>query len=178
MGRLESGCTLKAYREFESLPLRHMTADRVAKIAALRAVPNDLQAALNGLTEAQLRFSYREGGWNVRQIVHHIADSHLHAYVRMKWLLAEDNPSIKVWNQDDWALARDYEQDIQPSVHIITGIQERMANIFETATEADWKRTAQHPERGSITLDDFLNMYHSHGAHHIAQILAVKNSSK
>lgn len=143
---------------------------RQQKIEALRAVPNELDKALQGISEVELRSSYREGGWNVRQIVHHIADSHMNAYLRIMFMLAEDHPQIKPYDQDVWAALPQSPENINASIDMIRGLQSRMADLFENLSEADWSRSAFHPERGEITLSDMLETYHDHGAHHIEQI--------
>src|SRR5438477_12909200 len=123
---------------------------RSQKIDAIRRLPNELATAIEGLNEDQLDIPYRDGGWNSRQIVHHIADSHMNAFIRMKLLLSEDHPTFKPYDQDSWAAAPDYKENICSSVSIISGLHQRMADVFEHATDADWSRTAYHPERGEM----------------------------
>jgi uncharacterized damage-inducible protein DinB len=144
------------------------------KLHAIRNLPSELNDAVIGLSDKQLDTPYREGGWTARQIVHHIADSHLNAFVRMKLILTEDHPTLKPYDQDLWAKMNDYTRDIAPSLAIISGVQERMANILEDATEQDLARTAHHPDNGTMTLQNFLDMYAEHGKHHVDQIVAVR----
>ena len=144
--------------------------NRTEKITALRAVPHDLDQALKGISEEELALSYREGGWSIRQIVHHVADSHLNAYLRIMFMLAEDHPTIKPYEQDVWAALPQYPIEIEQSQQIIRGLHARMADLFENLSEADWKRGAYHPERGEITISDMLDIYHDHGRHHTEQI--------
>ncbi|MFI5201542.1 MAG: YfiT family bacillithiol transferase [Candidatus Kapaibacterium sp.] len=144
------------------------------KIQAIRTVPSELATALDGLSDKQLNTPYREGGWTVRQIVHHIADSHLNAFVRMKLILTEDHPTFKPYDQDSWARMHDYTLDITPSVAIISGVQERMANVLEDTSEKDLARTAHHPDNGTMTLQNLLDMYADHGKHHVDQIVALR----
>ncbi len=151
-----------------------MNDERKKKIAAIRNVPAELARAVDGLSEEQLDTPYREGGWTARQIVHHIADSHLNAFVRMKLILTEDHPTLKTYDQDLWARGNDYERNIAPSLAIVSGVQERMANVFEDASEADLARTAHHPNDGTMTLENILNMYAGHGKHHVDQIVALR----
>jgi hypothetical protein len=148
---------------------------RDEKISALRAVPNELDDALNGITEEELAYSYREGGWSVRQIVHHIADSHLNAYLRIMFMLAEDHPTIKPYDQDVWAALPQYPLDIEQSQQIIGGLHGRMADLFENLSEPDWSRGAYHPERGEITITDMLDIYCDHGRNHIEQIRKARS---
>src|ERR1044071_1067420 len=109
---------------------------REDKIAALRRVPRDLDDALKGMSEEGLARSYREGGWSVRQIVHHIADSHMNAYLRIMFMLAEDHPTIKPYDQDVWAALPQYPLDIEQSQQIVRGLHARMADLFENLSEA------------------------------------------
>jgi len=144
------------------------------KIEAIRKTPTALARALDGLNDEQLDTPYREGGWTPRQIVHHIADSHLNAFVRMKLILTEDHPTLKPYDQDLWARMNDYSRDITPSIAIISGVQERMANVLEAASENDLLRTAHHPDNGTMTLQNLLDMYAGHGKHHVDQIVALR----
>ncbi|HET6401317.1 MAG TPA: putative metal-dependent hydrolase [Candidatus Kapabacteria bacterium] len=147
---------------------------RAGKIEAIRNMPSELAVAVDGLSNEQLDMPYRDGGWTVRQIVHHIADSHLNAFVRMKLILTEDHPTFKPYDQDLWARMNDYTRDITPSVAIISGVQERMAGVLEDASEADLTRTAHHPDNGTMTLQNLLDMYSDHGQHHVDQIMALR----
>ena len=144
---------------------------RAEKIEAIRVLPAELTAAVEGLSDEQLDTPYRKGGWTLRQIVHHIADSHMNAFIRIKLILAEDHPTLKPYNQDEWAKASDYTVGIEPSLAIVSGVQERMANLLENIREEEWSRTGYHPENGDMTLDDLLNIYSGHGRHHIEQII-------
>jgi uncharacterized damage-inducible protein DinB len=147
--------------------------DNKEKIEAIRNLPNELNAAINGLSPAQLDTPYREGGWTARQIVHHIADSHINAFIRMKLVLTEDHPTVKPYDQDSWAKMNDYTRDIAPSLAIVSGVQERMANLLDDAADADFSRTLFHPENGEMTLQNLLDMYSTHGRHHIEQIKKI-----
>lgn len=143
---------------------------RADKIEALRLVPSQLKAALDNITEAELSASYREGGWNVRQIVHHLADSHLNAFVRIMLMLTEDKPLLKTWEQDAWAKLPEYNDDYRLSLAIVEGIHGRMVSAFEQMRDEDWSRSGSHAERGEITIADMLDIYFDHGAHHVEQI--------
>ena len=143
-------------------------------ISSIRYLPKELAAALDGLTDRQLNTPYREGGWSPRQIVHHIADSHLNAFVRMKLIQTEDHPTLKPYDQDAWAKMNDYDRDISPSLAIISGVQERMADVLEDASTTDLERTAHHPEHGTMTLQNLLDMYADHGHHHVLQIVGLR----
>ncbi len=144
------------------------------KIRAIRNLPNELNAAVQSLSNEQLDTPYREGGWTARQIVHHIADSHLNAFVRMKLIMTEDHPTLKPYDQDAWAAMNDYSRDIAPSIAIISGVQERMANLLENVSGTDWSRSAHHPERGELTLQNLFDEIAWHGKHHVEQIVIVR----
>jgi hypothetical protein len=151
-----------------------MKDENKGKIQAIRNLPLELQAAINGLTGIQLDTPYRDGGWSPRQIVHHIADSHMNAFVRMKLILTEDAPNLKTYDQDLWAKMKDYTYDITPSLAIISGIQERMANLLDGASESDLAKIANHPDNGVMTLQNLLDIYADHGRNHVQQIVGLR----
>ena len=144
---------------------------RREKIAALRELPGELREALVGLRDDQLDTPYRDGGWTVRQVVHHLADSHMNAYIRARLILTEQDPLLKAYDQDSWAKLRDAaEAPVAPSLAILEGVHDRLVRLFENCTESDWSRSAQHPESGAMTLDRILNIYSGHGRNHVGQI--------
>ena len=149
--------------------------DNKEKIQAIRNLPNELNDALSGMSPAQLDTSYRDGGWTVRQVVHHIADSHINAFVRMKLVLTEDHPTVKPYDENSWAAMNDYTQDIAPSLAIVSGVQERMANLLDDLKDEEWSRTLNHPERGVETMQDLLDIYSHHGKHHVDQITGLRS---
>ncbi len=156
------------------MPTNSSSNDRQQKIEAIRQTPQQLEAAVSGLTDSQLDIPYRDGGWTVRQVVHHIADSHMNAFIRMKLILAEDHPTLKPYEQDDWVVMRDSLGDIAPSLAIISGLHARMVELLMNVKEEEWRRTANHPENGEMTLDDILNTYAKHGATHVGQITGLR----
>jgi hypothetical protein len=151
-----------------------MTADeRAERIAKIEALPGQLEAALAGATEAQLSRPYREGGWNSRQVVHHLADSHMNAYLRAKKVVTEENPTLQPYDQDVWASHADGSTGpLEPSLAILRGLHARWAAFLKSLPEAAWARTAFHPERGNITLEDLLKTYSGHGEKHVGHIRA------
>jgi hypothetical protein len=150
-------------------------SDRAAKIAKINDLPALLEKAVAGLSDQQLDTPYREGGWTVRQVVHHVADSHMNAFVRMKLMLTEDHPTIKPYSQDSWAAQVDYiTMPTAPSLGIVRGLHERWVRLLESVPEGAWGRTANHPERGTVTLDSMLNIYAGHGEKHVEQILGLR----
>jgi len=137
----------------------------------IKTLPGRMRNAVLGLTEQQLDTQYRTGGWTIRQVVHHVADSHMNSIIRFKWALTEENPTIKAYEEADWALLPDYRLPIEPSLKMLDGIHQRMVAMFEGMTEEQWNRTFVHPESGdTISLKRNLAMYSWHGKHHLAHI--------
>ncbi len=149
---------------------------RTAKIAQLASCPPALRKAVSGLSDEQLDTPYREGGWTCRQVVHHLADSHANAYLRFRWTVAEDHPTIKTYDQDVWAKLPDSALPIDCSLTLLDGLHERWSTFLSMLPDDTWSRTAEHPEHGELTLDDFLEIYSSHGANHTRQITDLRES--
>lgn len=148
---------------------------RAAWTAHIAAAPQLVRAAVAGLTDAQLDTPYREGGWSVRQVVHHLADSHLHAFLRFKSALAEQAPEVKAYDEKVWAAMADAAHGpLEPSLLLIDGLHQRWVNLIHTLDAAQFARTIRHPERGPLTLDALLAIYSWHGRHHAAQITALR----
>ncbi len=149
--------------------------ERHEMIAKIRRLPEQIEAAVKGLNDQQMDTPYGPGKWTPRQVVHHLADSHMNAMLRMKTVLAEEHPTIKTYNQDDWARFRDASAPpVDSSLSIIRGLQHRMAEMLDHVKDSDWARKAMHPERGEITLDDLLKIYSSHGEKHCGQITGLR----
>jgi hypothetical protein len=144
------------------------TADtRRAAIADLGALPGELKAVLPA---AQIDQPYREGGWTARQVVHHVADSHMNAFVRFRLALTEERPTIKPYNEAEWAKLADARLDPQISVQILDGLHQRWHAMLLAMQESDFTREAIHPDHGPRTLDWFLQLYAWHGRHHVGHI--------
>ncbi len=143
-------------------------------LAQLRACPEAMRAAVAGLGDTQLDTRYRDGGWTVRQVVHHLVDSHVNAYLRFKWTVAEDHPTIKTYDQDAWAEMSDSRLPVEPSLVILDGLHKRWAAFLSMLPESAWSRGLSHPERGEMTLDDLLMMYADHGVNHVRQITLLR----
>jgi hypothetical protein len=144
-------------------------------MATMRRLPAAVEAAVKGLTEAQLNTPYREGGWTVRQVVHHLADSHLNGFVRMKLMLTEAGPVLKPYDQDAWAKLPDTAAlPIESSLLILRGLHERWVALLESLPEASWRRSALHPEVGVVTLADLLDDYAHHGEQHLEQVTKLR----
>jgi hypothetical protein len=151
--------------------------DHAALIDEIAALPDKLEAAVAGLTDAQLDTRYREGGWTVRQVVHHVADSHIHSFIRMKFILTEDNPTLKPYNQDVWAVQADVNgMPVSHSLQIIRGLHARWAVLLRAVPASSWGRTAFHPERGTVRLEDLVKIYAGHGEKHVAQITGLRTA--
>jgi len=144
-------------------------------IEQIASAPAQLAAAVKGLTAAQLDTPYRDGGWTPRQIVHHIADSHMNAYIRFKLGITEENPTIKPYDEKTWAETVDGRRaPIEPSLALIDGLHSRWVQFLKSLDSPALGRTVQHPERGPMTLSDLLQLYSWHGRHHTAHIAGLR----
>ncbi len=137
-------------------------------------LPSLLRKALAGLTDKQLDTPYREGGWTVRQLVHHVADSHVNAYVRFKLGLTEEQPTIKPYNQDAWAGLSDSREPVEVSLRILEAVHERWVKLLRHLDERVFDRTINHPESGVMNLNALLSLYAWHGRHHTAHITTLR----
>ncbi|MEO5897464.1 MAG: YfiT family bacillithiol transferase [Vicinamibacterales bacterium] len=147
-------------------------SDLIARIAD---TPSALRAVVKGLTEDQLDTPYRPGGWTVRQVVHHVPDSHVNAYIRFKLALTEDNPTIKPYNEAAWANVADTRlTPVEVSLTLLDAVHQRWVILLTSMREADFARPLQHPENGAMTLDRLLQMYAWHGRHHVAHVTELK----
>ena len=149
---------------------------RARSIAEIGAAPGYLRAAVADLTPTQLDTRYREGGWTLRQVVHHVPDSHLNAYTRFKLALTEDEPTIKPYDEARWAELPDVlAAPVETSLTLLECLHRRWVLLLRQLTEADFSRRFKHPELGrSIELDEVLAMYAWHGRHHVAQITSLR----
>ena len=149
--------------------------DRAAQIETLRRLPERLRAAAAGLDDGRLDTPYREGGWTVRQLVHHIADSHANSYMRFKLALTEDCPAIKAYDEAAWAeLPEARTLPIEPSLNWIEAMHFRWVATLESMTDSDFEKTFLHPERGRMTLATNLALYDWHSRHHTAHITNLR----
>jgi hypothetical protein len=152
---------------------------RTAWIRQIAEAPSALRAAVSGLTEAQLDTPYRPEGWTVRQVVHHVPDSHMNAYIRFKWTLSEDNPTIKAYDQSAWARIADTKlTPVEVSLDLLEAVHKRLVVLMESLKEEDWTRPLVHPENGPMTLDRLLQMYAWHGRHHVAHITELRKRER
>jgi uncharacterized damage-inducible protein DinB len=150
--------------------------DRRWAMEVIARTPAELREAVAGLDDPELDTPYREGGWTVRQVVHHLPDSHLNAYVRMKLALTEDAPVIKPYSESAWAELADSSAPVIGSIHLLEALHDRWARLMRSMSAADFERTFIHPEHPDAprTLDWLLALYGWHGPHHIAQIQALR----
>ena len=144
------------------------------QISILRLLPGTLQTSVSGLNHSQLDTPYREGGWTIRQLVHHIADSHANAYVRTKLALTEDWPMIKPYDEGAWARLADSELPIDGSIAMLSAIHERWVTLLESLSEGDFQRGYIHPENGRQDLATVLAIYAWHSRHHTAHITGLR----
>lgn len=139
--------------------------------AYLRSFPEYLEETVKGFSDTQLNTPYRPGGWTVKQVVHHVADSHMNAFIRFKLALTEGNPTIKPYDEAAWAKMSDYSLPIETSLSLIKGLHSKWAVILESMIPADFQKTYFHPEsQSSFPLSEITLMYQWHSQHHLAHI--------
>lgn len=150
--------------------------DRERSLGDLAAAPAMLRQAVQGLDDRQLDTPYRPGGWTVRQVVHHVADSHINSYCRFRFALTEDAPAVKSYDEATWANLYDARSlPVEPSLALLENLHARWVALLSNLSETDWKRTFRHPQLGSVTLDTNLALYAWHGRHHTAHITGLRS---
>ncbi len=161
--------------EFER-PDQLSADERRTMIDTIAAAPSRMREAVSGLSDAQLDTPYRDGGWTVRQVIHHVPDSHLNAYVRLKLALTEDDPAIRPYDEALWAALPDSkETPVEVSLTLLESLHARWVTLFRSMQEADFRRTLRHPEHsGILTLDWLVAMYAWHSRHHVAHITSLR----
>lgn len=141
----------------------------------IEQTPARMRSAVRGLSDKQLDTPYRDGGWTVRQLVHHVPDSHLNSYVRFKLALTEDEPTIRPYLEDRWAeLPEAKSAPIEPSLALLESLHKRWNLALRSIRPAEWKRTFRHPELGAMSLEKALALYAWHGKHHVAHVTALR----
>ena len=150
--------------------------ERKGYIATIKALPSWMDACIENLDEAHLEVPYREGGWNIRQVVHHVSDSHANAYIRVKLALTEDNPTIKPYKEAAWARLADVEAvPVNVSVTLLHAMHRRLVALMESMNEEQWQRTYFHPEQQrNVPLWEVVAMYAWHSKHHTAHIMRLR----
>jgi hypothetical protein len=150
-------------------------AQRAKHVDTIAETPRRLSDAVRGLTETQLDTPYRPGGWTVRQVVHHLPDSHANAYIRVKLALTENAPLIKTYDEDAWAqLADSRETPVDVSLTMLTALHDRWVRLLRAMKPDDFQKTLTHPEHGPITVDFLVALYAWHGPHHVGHVLSVR----
>jgi hypothetical protein len=148
---------------------------RKAFVDDIAKTPADMRAAVKGFSDAQFDTPYRPEGWTVRQVVHHVPDSHMNAFVRFKLALTEDEPTIKPYAEGRWALLADVKATpIDVSLSLLDSLHDRWVRLLRAITPEEWKRKFRHPEVGTMTLDHALALYAWHGPHHVAHITELR----
>ena len=148
---------------------------RAQHIYDLEMAPRYMRQAVSGLSPAQLNTPYREGGWTVRQVVHHVPDSHMNSYVRFKLALTEQEPTIKPYAEDKWAELKDSQLPIEGSLDLLENLHDRWAYLLKSLDEDAWKRSFLHPENGPMSLPMALALYSWHSKHHVAHITSLRD---
>jgi hypothetical protein len=144
-------------------------------IATIAAAPARYREAVRGLTDAQLDTAYRPEGWTVRQVIHHVADSHMNSFIRFRLGLTEDEPTIKPYDEKKWADIADAREPVDASLQLIDGLHHRWVVMLRSMGEAEYARTVRHPEIGVLRLDVQLGLYAWHSRHHEAHITGLRD---
>ncbi|MBZ5571328.1 MAG: putative metal-dependent hydrolase [Acidobacteriia bacterium] len=151
-------------------------SQRNGYIADIERAPAALRASIKGLSPEQIETPYRDGGWTVRQVVHHVPESHMNAYIRFKLALTEDEPTIKPYMEDRWAKLADVPATpLETSLSLLDSLHDRWVRLLRSLRSEEWKRTFRHPEMGeTLNLDKSLALYAWHGRHHVAHITELR----
>lgn len=157
-------------------PATEYTALEIADfISRIETLPGKLSQATKGLNDNQLDTPYREGGWTIRQVIHHVADSHMNAYIRIKWTLTEDSPVIKAYDEKGWAGTPETKLAIDLSLNLLQALHTKFVSLAKRISQKDLSRSFIHPDTNKqVSLAQLLGMYAWHGEHHLAHITSVK----
>jgi len=151
--------------------------DRAQYIGQIEEAPSKLRAAVAGLNDAQVDTPYREGGWTVRQVAHHLADSHMHSYIRFKLALTENEPTVKPYDEKVWAELPDARTlPVETSLTLLESLHRRFVTMLRAMSEADFRKTLKHPELGTVVLEKYVAMYAWHGRHHVAHVTELRKA--
>jgi hypothetical protein len=159
-------------------PATISTDELTEAIATLAELPEQMRNAVDGLSSAQLGTPYREDGWTVRQVVHHVADSHMNAVIRVKLALTEDWPTIKPYDEAAWAMLHDTAAPVEWSLELIESLHARWVMLLQSLNEEQWKRGFNHPENGPMTVAKTTLVYAWHSRHHVAHILRLRSKER
>jgi hypothetical protein len=150
------------------------SSERQERIARIAALPDALAAVVAGMSDAELDARVDADPWTIRQVTHHIADSHINAFIRMKLMLTEAHPTLKPYDQDAWAQLADAAMPVDATLALLRGLHARWVRLLESLGDAEWARGALHPENGEVTIDGMLVTYSDHGEEHVAQIGRIR----
>jgi hypothetical protein len=148
--------------------------ERTGAVATLAELPEQLRNAVDGLSSAQLGTPYREGGWTLRQVVHHVADSHMNAFIRVKLALTEDWPTVKTYDEAAWAKLHDMAAPVEWSLELVEALHARWVMLLQSLDETQWQRGYVHPEDGRVTVEMSALTYAWHSRHHVAHITHLR----
>jgi len=160
-------------------PKDHYSTDEVTQsISQIEKFPQDVEKLARSLTVKQLDTPYREGGWTARQVIHHVADSHLNAYVRTKWILTEETPLIKAYNEKAWAETPEVKLDPGISIDLLKALHTKWVSLLKRINPADYSKALVHPDtKKEMRLDRLIAMYSWHGEHHLGHLKIVAAKS-
>ena len=156
-------------------PKSSTAEERAVWISQIAATPAHVRAAVAGLSEAQLNTPYRDGGWTVRQVVHHLGDSHMVAFTRLKYALTEENPPVRGYDEARWAQLPDYAASLDASLVLLDSLHARWVRVWQGLSEAQMQRTFNHSADGLTRLEQQLASYAWHARHHVAHITALRD---
>ncbi|HEV2690228.1 MAG TPA: bacillithiol transferase BstA [Bryobacteraceae bacterium] len=158
-----------------SFPETVSVEERAKFVGEITEAPFKLREVVKGLDDAQLDTPYRPGGWTVRQVVHHVPDSHLNSYVRFRLALTEEEPTIKAYEEDRWAELPDARTaPVEISLRLLESLHSRWVGLLRSLTDEDWKRTFRHPSLGLLRLEQNAALYAWHGKHHVAHVAGLR----
>lgn len=158
------------------VPAAYEPAMRATYVQQIEDAPGRLRAAVEGLSETQLDHPYREGGWTVRQVVHHLPDSHMHSYIRFKLAVTAEQPTITPYDEARWAnLPEATTADVEVSLGLLAALHRRWVLFLRSLREEQFSRVFRHPELGTVSLDQNLALYAWHGRHHVAHITTLRD---
>jgi uncharacterized damage-inducible protein DinB len=154
--------------------ISYSSREREVLIQTIEDAPENLARAVADFSISQLETPYREGGWTVREVVHHMADSHINGFVRMKLALTEDTPTVSTYERNEWPKLADSRMPIDASVMLLTALHARWTVLLRSIPDQDWIRGFRNPQTGLITLEQALAIYDWHSRHHVAHITGLR----
>jgi len=161
-----------------TMPGRLDPDERARAIEQIAEAPGALRRAVESLSEEQLDTPYRPDGWTVRQVVHHLPDSHINSYMRLKLALTEDTPTIRTYEEARWAELPDSVAPVELSLALLERLHDRWVHLWRSLSAEDWDRELHHPDLGKIRVDELAALYAWHGRHHIAHIAELRQREK